>query len=47
MTLEANSSLLDLEAYYKNDINATELKDFRNSLYDIERKTSAAYMESK
>ena len=45
MTLEAKSSLLDLEAYYKNDINATELEDFRNSLCNIESKASVAHTD--
>ena len=42
MTLEAKSSLLDLEAYYRNDINTSELEDFRSSLRNIESKASAA-----
>ena len=42
MTLEANPDLLDIETDYKNDIDTTELEDFRTSLYTIKRKTAAA-----
>ena len=43
MTLEANTDLLDIIADYENDIEATELENFKASLYNIERETSAAY----
>ena len=43
MTLEANTDLLDIKAKYENDIEATELKKFKTSLYNIERETSANY----
>ena len=51
MTLEANTDLLDIEANYKNDIEAAELNNFKAFLYNIEREMSAActdlcYMES-
>ena len=45
LTLEANTDLLDIKADYENDIEATELENFKASLYNIERKTSAAYTD--
>ena len=36
MTLEIRSSLLNLETCYRNDLNISELKDFRSSLGNIE-----------
>ena len=45
LTLEANTDLLDIEADYKNDIDATELENFKASLYNIERETYAAYTD--
>ena len=45
LTLEANTDLLDIEANYENDIKATELKNFKASLYNIECETSAAYTD--
>ena len=41
LTHNANTDLLDIEAV--KDINATELEDFKASIYNIERKTSAVY----
>ena len=43
LTLDANTYLLDIEADYGNDIDTTGLDDFKASLYNIERKTSAVY----
>ena len=43
MTLDANTDLLDIEADYGNDIDATELEAFKLSLYNIERETSTIY----
>ena len=34
---------VDIEADYKNDIDATELKNFRASLYNIKCETYASY----
>ena len=41
LTLEANTNLLDIEAEYKDNIDATEFDDFRVSITNIERRTSA------
>ena len=43
MTQEANLDILDIEANYRKDIPSTELEDFRTSLHNIERETSAVY----
>ena len=43
MTLDANTDLLDIEDVYGNNIDATELEDFKASIYNIERETFAAY----
>ena len=45
MMLEIRSSILDLETCYRNDINTSELEDFRSSLGNIESKTSTAYSD--
>ena len=36
MTLEANTDLLDIGAEYKDNIDATEIDDFRISITNIE-----------
>ena len=43
LTLDASTDLLDIEADLGNDVDATELKDFKASLHDIERDMSAVY----
>ena len=45
MTFKANTDFLDIEADYKNDIDAAELDDFRTSITNIEHKTSATYAD--
>ena len=40
---EANIDILDIEANHRKDILSTELEDFKTSLYNIERETSAVY----
>ena len=43
MTLEANTDLLDIRADHKDNIDATEINDFRISITNIERRTTAIY----
>ena len=45
MTLEIKLSLLDLKTCYRNDLNISELKDFRSSLGNVESKSSTAYSD--
>ena len=43
LTQEAKLDILDIEAKYRKDIPSTELEDFRTSLHNMERETSAVY----
>ena len=43
LTFKATTSLLEIEAKHRNDIDATELATFRTSLTNIEHKTSTDY----
>ena len=45
MTLEIRSSLLDIKTCYRDDLNISELKDFRSSLGNIESKISTAFSD--
>ena len=43
LTLDANTDLLDTKAIYGNDIDGMEFEDFKASIHNIERETSAVY----
>ena len=43
MALNANTDPLDTKAVYGNDIDAMEFEDFKASIHNIERETSAVY----
>ena len=45
LTLQATTDLLDIEVSHRTDISPTELKDFKTSLHNIERETSAVYSD--
>ena len=45
MISETKIDSLDIETNYKNDINTTELEDFKTSLHTIKCMTAAAYMD--
>ena len=45
MTLEANTDLLEIGDEYKDNIDATEINDFRISITNIERRTSTIFID--